>query len=39
MADGYGITVEELLRAYGTKEIVKYDMKMRKAMEILTENN
>lgn len=39
MADGYGITVEELLKAYGTKEIVKYDMKMRKAMEILTENN
>ena len=39
MAQSYGISVEELLKAYGTKDIVKYDMKMRRAMEILTENN
>ena len=39
MAESYGITVDELLKAYGTKDIVKYDMKMRKAMEILTKNN
>lgn len=39
MADNYGITVEELLKAYGSNEIVKYDMKMHKALEILKENN
>ena len=39
MADMYGITVEELLKAYGSKDIVKYDLKMRKAMEILNESN
>lgn len=39
MADNYGITEEELLDAYGSLEIVKYDMKMHKAMEILKDNN
>lgn len=39
IADEYGITVEELLKGFGSKDIVKYDMKMRRAMEILTENN
>lgn len=39
MADNYGITVEELLKAYGSNEVVKYDMKMHKAIEILKENN
>ncbi len=39
MADNYGITVDELLKAYGSNEIVKYDMKMHKAIEILKENN
>jgi len=39
MADNYGITEEELLKAYGSNEIVKYDMKMHKAIEILKENN
>ncbi len=39
MADMYGITVDELLKAYGSKDIVKYDLKMRKAMEILTDSN
>ncbi len=39
MAKEYGITVDELLKAFGSIDIVKYDMKMRKAMEILRENN
>ncbi len=39
MADNYGITEEELLKAYGSNDIVKYDMRMHKAIEILKENN
>ncbi len=39
MADNYGITEEELLKAYGSLDIVKYDMKMHKAIEILKDNN
>lgn len=39
MANNYGISEEELLKAYGSLDIVKYDMKMHKAMEILKENN
>ena len=39
MADNYGISEEELLNAYGSLEVVKYDMKMHKAIEILKENN
>ena len=39
MAENYGITEEELLNAYGSLDVVKYDMKMHKAMEILKENN
>ena len=39
MADNYGITVEELVKAYGTIDIVKYDMTMHKALEIIKENN
>lgn len=35
MADNYGITVDELLKAYGSLEIVKYDIKMHKALEII----
>jgi len=35
MASNYGITKEELLEAYGSLEVVKYDMKMREAMEII----
>ncbi len=38
MADNYGITMDELLKAYGSIDIVKYDMKMHKAIEILKEN-
>ena len=39
MAENYGIKVEELINAYGSLEVVKYDMKMHKALEILKENN
>ncbi len=35
MAENYGITEQELLDAYGSLEVVKYDMKMREAMEII----
>ena len=35
MADNYGITVDELLKAYGSLDIVKYDIKMHKALEII----
>ncbi len=35
MAENYGITEKELLDAYGSLEVVKYDMKMREAMEII----
>lgn len=33
MAENYGISKEELLKAYGSLDVVKYDMKMREAME------
>ena len=36
MADNYGITVDELLKAYGNLDTVKYDMQMHKALEIVT---
>jgi len=39
MASNYGISVEELLKAYGSNEIVKYDMKMHSALEIIKKNN
>lgn len=39
MAENYGIKVEELINAYGSLDVVKYDMKMHKALEILKENN
>lgn len=35
MASNYGISKEELLKAYGSLEVVKYDMKMRNAIEII----
>lgn len=35
MATNYGITKEELLKAYGSLDVVKYDMKMRNAIEII----
>lgn len=39
LAENYGITEEELINAYGSLEIVKYDMRMHRAMEILKDNN
>lgn len=39
MADNYGIKLEELINAYGTLDVVKYDMRMHRALEILKENN
>ncbi len=39
MAENYGIKVEELISAYGSIEVVKYDMKMHRALEILKESN
>ncbi len=39
MADNYGISVDELLKAYGSLDVIKYDMKMHRALEIIKENN
>lgn len=39
MAENYGISVEELVKAYGTLDVVKYDMRMHRALEILKESN
>lgn len=39
MAEGYGITVEELIAELGSMDVVKYDMKMHRALEILQESN
>ncbi|MBQ4583553.1 MAG: trigger factor [Bacilli bacterium] len=38
MADNYGISVDELLKAYGNIDIIKYDMTMHKAIEIIKES-
>ncbi len=37
MAELYGTTQEELLKMVGDQEMIKYDLKMRKAIEILKE--
>lgn len=39
LAENYGITEEELVKAYGSLEVVKYDMRMHKALEIIRESN
>lgn len=39
VAKQYGITTEELIKAYGSIDVVKYDLKMHKALEVLKENN
>ncbi len=39
MAEKYNISVDELLKAYGSLDVIKYDMKMQKALEIIKENN
>ena len=38
MADNYGIKLEELEKAYGNLEVIKYDMKMQKALELVSKN-
>ena len=38
MADNYGISVTDLEKAYGNLEVIKYDMKMHKALELITKN-
>ena len=35
----YGITKEELLKAYGSMDVVKYDLRMHEALEFLKKNN
>lgn len=35
MANNYGISKEELLKAYGSLEVIKYDIKMRNALEVI----
>ena len=39
MAQEYGVTVDKLVEEFGGLDVVKYDMKMHKAMEILKESN
>ena len=39
VAKQYGITTDELVKTYGSMDVVKYDLKMHKALEILKENN
>lgn len=38
MAENYGLSKEEFLKEFGGLDVVKYDMKMRKAIEILKES-
>ncbi|MBQ6282194.1 MAG: trigger factor [Bacilli bacterium] len=39
LAKMYQMTKEELVKAFGGKDMVGYDLKMRKALEFLKENN
>lgn len=39
LAAKYGITKEQLIESFGSMDVVEYDMKMQKAIEILKENN
>jgi trigger factor len=39
VAQQYGMTVDEIVKAYGSMDVVKYDLKMHKALELLKENN
>ena len=39
MADMYKITEEEIMKELGSLEVVKYDLAMQKAVELLKENN
>lgn len=39
MAKNYGITKDELLKAFGGMEVMKYDSRMRKTLDFLKNNN
>ena len=39
MAKNYGISKEELIKAFGSMDVLKYDAKMRKTLEFLKNNN
>ena len=39
MASQFGVSVEELVKVYGSMDIIEYDLRMHKALEILKENN
>lgn len=39
LAKTYGVDKAELLKAFGSEDVILYDMKMHKALEILKENN
>ena len=39
LCEQYQMTEEELMKELGTLEVVKYDLSMRKAIEVLKENN
>ena len=39
LAKQYQMTKEELLKAFGSKDVVKYDLKMRRTLDFLKENN
>ncbi len=39
LAQLYQMTKEELVKAFGSKDMVQYDLKMRRTMEFLKENN
>ena len=39
MASQFGVPKEELIKIYGSMDVIEYDLKMHKALEILKENN
>lgn len=39
MANQFGVSKEELIKIYGSMDVIEYDLKMHKALEILKENN
>lgn len=39
MAENYKMTEEEIMKEIGTLEVIKYDLGMRKAIDLLKENN
>ncbi len=39
MTEKYHVTEEEIMKELGSLEVVKYDMRMKKAIDVLKENN